>query len=190
MNHFGTKEIETDRLLLRRFVNEDAKAMYDNWASDDQVTKYLTWPSHTDVSMTQSSVKNWVEGYEDASQYKWAITLKDNPGEVIGDISVVAISEHRQECEIGYVLGHKFWSQGYMSEAMKAVSHYLLIEADFNRVEALHDVANPASGKVMQKAGLQYEGTHRQYSLNNTGLVDSARYAIIKEDLIKEFTKK
>lgn len=185
VHHIGTKEIETDRLLLRRFTKADAQAVYTNYASDDLAIKYLTWPSHQDVSVTEAILDTWVEGYGDLSQYKWAITLKEQPGEALGDItaSIPHDLEKIDACEIGYVLSPKYWGQGYMSEAMKAVTEYLLKEAGFNRVIARHDVANPASGKVMQKAGLQFEGIHRQASLNNTGIIDTAQYAILKEDI-------
>lgn len=185
MHHIGTKEIETDRLLLRRFTKTDAQAVYTNYARDDLATKYLTQPSHQDVSVTEAILDTWVEGYGDLAQYKWAITLKEQPGEALGDITASIPHEFEKidACEIGYVLSPKLWGQGYMSEAMKAVTKYLLKEAGFNRVIARHDVANPASGKVMQKAGLQFEGIHRQGSLNNTGIIDTAQYAILKEDI-------
>lgn len=60
MTHIGTQYIETDRLILRRFEQSDARAMYDNWASDDEVTKYLTWPTHTDVTVTERILGEWV----------------------------------------------------------------------------------------------------------------------------------
>ena len=60
MNHIGTQYIETERLILRRFETSDAQAMFDNWASDDEVTKYLTWPTHADVSVTEKLLEDWV----------------------------------------------------------------------------------------------------------------------------------
>ena len=76
MNHIGTQYIETDRLILRRFELSDAPAMFDNWASDDEVTKFLTWPAHTDVSVTEGILSEWVPQYEDRAFYNWAIVLK------------------------------------------------------------------------------------------------------------------
>lgn len=185
MHHIGTKEIETDRLLLRRFTKADAQAVYTNYASDDLATKYLTWPSHQDVSVTEAILDTWVEGYGDLSQYKWAITLKRNPSEALGDITASIPHEFEKidACEIGYVLSPKYWGQGIMTEALKAVAEYLLTQVDFNRLEALFDVDNVGSGRVMAKAGLKYEGTHRQYGMNNRGLVDMARYDILRDDL-------
>ena len=54
MKHCGTQTIETERLLLRRFSKNDAGAMYRNWASDPEVTKYLTWPAHTSVNVSRA----------------------------------------------------------------------------------------------------------------------------------------
>ena len=47
MKHCGTQKLEKDRLVLRRYVNEDAAAMYNNWAADEEVTRFLMWPAHS-----------------------------------------------------------------------------------------------------------------------------------------------
>lgn len=187
MEHIGTQGIETEYLILRRFVKADAKAIFENYANDDEVTRFLTWPSHKDLTVTQAVLDAWVKDYQKQDQYKWAITLKEKPDEVIGDITASIRESDRKidACEVGYVLSRAHWGKGYMSEAMRAVTRYLLKEAGFNRVMARHDVANPASGKVMQKAGLQFEGIHRQGSWNNLGIIDTAQYAILREDIEK-----
>ena len=76
MKHVGTQKIETDRLILRRFVSEDAAAMYNNWASDSEVTKYLTWPTHPNVGVSKFVTEDWVNSYSDEKYYQWAIVLK------------------------------------------------------------------------------------------------------------------
>ena len=78
MQHLGTQTIETERLVLRRFSMEDAQTMYDNWASDDDVTRYLTWPTHTDSSVTEMVLGNWVDSYANDDFYNWAIQLKSD----------------------------------------------------------------------------------------------------------------
>ncbi|XJS10730.1 GNAT family N-acetyltransferase [Aerococcaceae bacterium WGS1372] len=183
MKHLGSQTLQTKRLTLRPFKRTDAKMMFDNWASDERATQYLTWRAHKTLAQTEGLLESWVEAYGQTDYYKWAITLKDQLDEVIGDISVVSYNEGAQACEIGYVLSPNYWGRGITTEALRVVADYLLLEVNFNRLEALHDVNNVGSGKVMTKAGLQYEGTHRQYSLNNQGRVDSARYAILREDL-------
>ena len=77
MKHSGTKTIETPRLMLRRFTLEDAPAMYRNWASDPEVTKYLTWPTHSSVAVSRRVLEDWVEQYDKDSCYQWAIVLKE-----------------------------------------------------------------------------------------------------------------
>jgi len=63
MNHCGTRQLDTERLVLRRFVTEDAEAMFRNWASDPEVTKYLTWPTHANVDVTRAVLKDWTATY-------------------------------------------------------------------------------------------------------------------------------
>ena len=60
MNHKGTATLETERLILRRFSIDDASCMFKNWASSDEVTKYLTWPTHSDISITESVLNSWI----------------------------------------------------------------------------------------------------------------------------------
>lgn len=77
MNHKGTILLKTDRLILRKFVMEDADIMYKNWASEDEVTKFLTWPTHSDVEVTKAVLRSWIENYNKADFYNWAIELKE-----------------------------------------------------------------------------------------------------------------
>ena len=77
MNHKGTILLETNRLILRKFVIEDSEAMYNNWASEDKVTKFLTWPTHSDVEVTRAVLSSWIADYNKADFYNWAIELKE-----------------------------------------------------------------------------------------------------------------
>lgn len=181
MNHQGTKTLETERLILRKFVFEDADAMYNNWASSDTVTKYLTWPSHENVEVTKYLLNDWIPRYNNCDFYNWAIELKET-GEVIGNISVVQINEFIKEASLGYCMGKKWWGQSIMPEAGKAVINYLFQEIGFHRIEAHHDKNNPKSGRVMQKIGMTYEGVQRKKGINNQGIIDAVGYAILKED--------
>ena len=73
MKHLGTKTIETERLLLRPFRPEDAGAMYRNWASSEAVCRFLTWPPHADVHVTEQILAEWCASYKDPASYQWAI---------------------------------------------------------------------------------------------------------------------
>lgn len=182
MRHCGTQRLETDRLILRRFVSEDAAAMYKNWASDEEVTKFLTWPTHSSQEVSQMVLKDWVKSYDSESYYQWAIVLKDNGDEPIGSISVVDMKEDISMAHTGYCIGRRWWHKGVTSEALKAVMDFLFDVVDVNRIEARHDPRNPNSGKVMEKCGMKYEGTLRSSDRNNQGICDACYYALLKSE--------
>ena len=181
LKHCGTKLLETDRLILRRFTIEDAEAMYKNWASDDEVTKFLTWPTHGSADISRMVVTDWVNSYEKDNFYNWAIELKEI-GEIIGNISSVGGSDAVGRIHMGYCIGASWWGKGIVSEALECVMKFFFEEVEANRIDARHDVNNPASGKVMKKCGMTYEGTLRQYDINNQGIGDTAYYGILRDE--------
>ena len=182
MNHLGSLPIETDRLLLRPVALEDAEAMHRNWTGDDEVTKYLTWPTHTSVDATKGFVQYLLNGYADPKNYCWCIVLKDESPEPIGMISAVSMNEEVDSVQIGYCLGRKFWGRGIMTEALDLVIHFFFDLVGAQRIEARHDVNNPASGAVMRKCGMVYEGTLRRADKNNQGICDAAYYSILSNE--------
>lgn len=182
LNHCGTKVLETERLVLRPFEITDAADMFYNWASDDEVTQYLTWPTHKELKITEGIVSIWIDRYKNTDHYHWAISLKET-GKVIGSISFANIDTSLESCEAGYCIGKAWWNKGLMTEAFQAVINLGFNEIGFERIAARHEVANTASGCVMQKCGLQYEGTLRKILKNNRGkLVDCKYYSILKEE--------
>lgn len=181
MKHLGTKRIETERLILRRFTRDDGRAMYENWASDDAVTRYLTWPTHSSIDVSDAVLKDWVSSYVKDDYYQWAIVLKER-GEPIGSIAVGSHDDRVQKAEVGYCIGKKWWHQGIMSEAFQAVIAFLMDEVGMRRIEARHDPRNLYSGAVMRKCGLRLEGTFRASDWNNQGICDACWYAILSSD--------
>lgn len=181
MKHQGTKIMETERLILRPFTPEDAPAMCRNWASDPEVTRYLTWPAHSGVEVSQMVLRDWVSHYGEEDYYQWAIVLKEL-GQPIGSIAVVKI--HNSACwvEIGYCIGKTWWGKGIMSEALKELITFFFEEVGALRVQATHDPRNPNSGAVMRKCGMKYEGTLRQTGRNNQGICDEVVYGILREE--------
>lgn len=182
MNHIGTQYIETERLVLRRFELADAQAMFDNWASDDEVTKYLTWPTHTDVSVTERILGDWTVQYAQAGFYNWAIVFKDNGPEPIGNISAVRWEKDGQVPVVGYCLGRRWWRQGVMTEALGAVIQFLFSQVGVGRIESYHDPNNPHSGDVMRKCGMVFEGILEKSDRNNQGVCDASHYSIERGD--------
>ena len=96
MNKTGTQRLETHRLVLRPFLIGDAEDMFANWASDPEVTRFLTWPAHSSVEVTRTVLNSWIPRYEDGGFFNWAIELKET-GRVIGNISVVRLDESARE---------------------------------------------------------------------------------------------
>jgi ribosomal-protein-alanine N-acetyltransferase len=168
IQHKGTNTIETIRLILRRFTLEDAQDMFYNWASDPEVCKYLSWGPHSDVEVSRKRIMNWIGNYSYQNSYVWAIELKSK-NMVIGSISVELSNDSAMSCEVGYCIGKLYWSRGIMTEALRAVMHYLFYEIGYQRIQAKHDVLNTASGKVMQKAGMKYVKTEFRSGVRRDG---------------------
>ena len=181
MKHLGTKTLETQRLFLRPFRAEDAKAMYDNWASSPEVTKFLSWPAYQSIDDAHAILKIWLEEYGHPEFYQWAIVLKEL-GEPIGSISVVNQDSRVDMAEIGYCIGKPWWGRGLMPEALEAVKKFLFAEVGMQRIEAGHDPENPASGAVIRKCGFVYEGTFRRRIRSNRGITDVAWYSLLKDE--------
>ena len=182
MKHCGTQTLETKRLILRRFTVRDADAMYTNWASDPEVTRYLTWPAHAGVETSRAVLADWTAAYAQESCYQWAIVLKDRADEPIGSIGAVDVSDDIAAVQIGYCLGRRWWHQGIMSEALGAVMDFFFDAVGCNRVAGRHDPRNPHSGMVMQKCGMKHEGTQRSADRNNQGICDTSWYAALKDE--------
>lgn len=182
MLQIGTLPIDTPRLSLRRFTVADAPAMFRNWAGDPEVTRYLTWPTHRSAAETEEVVRGWVGEYGSGSSYNWCMEWKET-GEPVGNISVVCFSERAAWAEVGYCMARRLWGRGIMTEALTAVEDFLFAQAGFNRVQAKHDIRNPASGRVMQKTGMTREGVLREYGSNNRGdAIDLALWSILRSE--------
>lgn len=179
LTHKGTQNIQTERLTLRRFEIADAQAMFDNWANDERVTRFLTWTPHDSPESSKQLLESWCAAYENESTYNWAIEFE---GKVIGNISVVRFNEKHEYADLGYCMGYDFWNKGIMTEAAKAVIHYLFEEIGFHRLVISHAAGNPASGRVAQKCGLSYEGTRREcYKQADGTFLDLVDYAVLKD---------
>ena len=181
MNHLGTKILKTERLILRPFQLADAEAMFRNWASDPDVTRFLTWPAHASPEVSAKVLADWVGQYVKPEYYQWAI-VPVTIGGPIGSIAVAGYDSRLGQPEIGYCIGKKWWRQGYTSEALDRVIDFLFDEAGAVRIEARHDPRNPGSGAVMRKCGMTFEGTLRQADRNNQGICDACVYSLLAEE--------
>jgi len=182
LHNLGTQTLTTDRLVLRRFTVDDTDAMFDNWASDPEVTKFLKWPAYTDKGPLKEYLTGAVASYESDETYLWAIDLSAD-GTLIGSIVAKGGHDDIEMKEVGYSFGRQWWGQGYATEALGAVIRFLIDKVGVNRVEAVHDPDNPASGRVMAKCGMRQEGVLRARERSNQGIRDAVMpWSILASD--------
>ncbi|MFV0412626.1 MAG: GNAT family N-acetyltransferase [Oscillospiraceae bacterium] len=176
----GTQPLQTARLLLRPFTRADAHAMYANWAANAEVTRYLAWLPHQTLAETRALLKLWEKETQNPETCNWCIALKQPGGPLpIGSIGVVKLNNALAQAEVGYCLGTPWWGRGLAAEALAAVKEYLF-GCGIRRLEARHHTQNPASGRVMEKCGLAFEGVLRSAARDNLGrFCDVALYAAI-----------
>ena len=156
------KKLETERLILRQIRLEDAPSVFNNWASDDEVTKYVRWSTHKNIGETLEYIIHSQIECEGPNNYEWGIIIKET-NELIGAIGAFPSEDDR--IEIGYNIGRKYWRNGYTTEALKKVLDYLSTERGIHHFICSHAVENPASGSVMKKAGFKYvkDGTAEKF---------------------------
>lgn len=184
MTHKGTVTLETPHLTLRRFVAEDIEQIWQNCWSDYEVWKWTNYaPMHTmsDV-MTAAHMFTpaWLGAYARPDRYSWAIVHRAD-AQVIGRFFGMHPDDATSQVELAYELGRAWWNQGLMTEAARAVIGFFFDEVGFARVHAYHASANPASGHVMRKCGMQYEGTLPGGCRCNGGQFDKVLYGLSAE---------
>ena len=151
----GNKDLETERLILRKLKVEDADEAFNNWCNNDNVSKYMTWSTHRTVDDTREWLSIVEETYKKNLGYEWGIVLKST-NELIGSIGAYAKEEFDNRYEIGYAISQKYWRNGYTTESAKCVMDYLINEEKIKKFVGRHAKLNGASGSVMQKVGFRY----------------------------------
>ena len=173
--------LETSRLVLRPLSVRDARDIY-SWASDPKVARYVLWDAHRSLSETRDYLRTVRRMYRRGLPSSWAVVLTES-SRVIGTIGFMWYSDLNCTAEIGYSFSRSCWNHGYATEALRAVLSSAFASLPLNRIEAQHDVRNPASGRVMEKCGMRQEGILRQRICNKGENVDVALYAILRSDL-------
>jgi len=184
MNNFGTKRLITERLILRKFTDNDANDMFRNWASDSVVTKFLTWQEHDNINVTHDYIALLSEQYQNPETYIWGIELKEI-GQVIGSISATC-NQKAESVHISYCIGRPWWNQKITREALNTLITFFMEEVGVNRIESCNDSRNVAAGKVLLRSGFQVEGMLRQSYCSKQGIGNVSWYAIIREDYLRK----
>jgi RimJ/RimL family protein N-acetyltransferase len=158
---------------------DDSPAIFEGWAKDHEVTRYLTWRPHERIEQTQAFLRSCLEAWENQTRFPYMITLKGT-GEVIGMIDPRI---EGPKVAIGYGAARAYWGKGYIPEAARAIIAWAFQQPSIYRVYATTDLENLSSRRVLEKVGMQCEGILRKYILHpNISDVprDSYLYAIVK----------
>ena len=175
--------LETPRLVLRPVRMRDAEDIF-SYASDPEVARYVLWDPHRSIAETRSYIRCIRSFYRRGLPSSWAVEHRDS-GRVIGTIGLMWYSDTNCAAEIGYSFSRSFWNRGFATEALRAVIGSVFSSLPVNRLEAQHDVRNPASGRVMEKCGMKKEGLLRQRIRSKEEFIDVVLYAVIRSDLEK-----
>ena len=167
--------LTTERLILRPCVAEDADAI-QRLVSDVEIARNTLNIPHP---YPEGAAAQWIAKHAESEEIVFAIVTRDT-NELAGVIGLVPKEHNRGE--IGYWVGVPYWGRGYATEATRAIIRYGFEERGMNRIEAMHFSRNPASGRVMQKAGMEHEGTHRQAIFKWDEYLDAERYAILRRE--------
>ena len=171
--------IRTPRLTLRRLRLRDAETIFAAYARDRAVARFTTWKPHRSISETRAFLRHCEKRWKEGSGFTWAIV--PHGGELVGAIS---LRPNGFKADVGYVLARPHWGKGYATEALRAVVEWALGQRGIQRVWAVCDMENPASARVMEKAGLRKEGILRRWIIHplaGKAPRDCLCYAIAKE---------
>ncbi len=178
------KTLETERHVIRRLYSTDITLF--EATSDPEVTKYEPWQPHEDVTQLMEYINRVFDRYEDGDITEWTIEEEES-GDAIGMINIHNVSPVHKHGELGFWLSKKYWNKGYATEACKAVLYHAFTELGFKRIHSITASDNKACIKVLNKIGMSYEGTFRNYMyLNFTDrkeLSDVKIYSVLKNEI-------
>ncbi len=172
--------VETPRLILRKLTPDDAQDMFE-YASDPEMTRYVAWSPHTSIESSQEFIAWVMNRYERGQVANWGVERKGGR-KLIGTCGYGWWDVSNAHAEIGYALARRYWNQGLTTEAVKAVIAFGFQRMGLHRVQATCAIENIASARVMEKAGMQFEGVLRGYMLKKGVYFDQKMYSILRDE--------
>lgn len=179
LDEIPPREFLTERLRLRAIRPGESQMILDLYAADPVATKYMsfrcTGKLEDTAAFTEPAARYFAGEASEVKHFVWIVELKST-GEPLG---AVGYGPGRPYSLIGgYIFNQKHWGKGYASEAWSRVVEWAKTQPRVFRIEAIHDVDNPASGKVMEKSGMKCEGILRRYSIH-PNVSDEPRDAVM-----------
>ena len=181
LTHIGTKTIETERLILRRFEYADDDAMLKNWVADEKIQSLYSEPVYSTKDEVKGLLDKYIGSYEREDYYRWAVIEKAS-GECIGQIAYFLVDSKNHFAEIEYCIGSDFQCKGYATEATKSVIAYGFSEMNLHKVQICTKTINAPSKRVIEKCGFTYEGTLRDYFYMNGEYVGRHYFSILRSE--------
>ena len=170
---------ETARLLAKPAAVADAQVVFEEYASDPAVAKYMTWTPHRSVDDTKEFLSRCERVWTEGSAFPWSLWRKQD-GAFVG---LIEIRVAPSSVDLGYALARRWWRQGFMSEAVTWVVGWALAQPTIYRVWATCDVENTASARLLERIGMECDGVLRRW-LTHPNLSESPRdcfcYSIVK----------
>ena len=174
-----TPTLKTERILLRPLSVSDAEAVFNNWATDPDVTKYMRWSPHKSIEVTLEWLTAEEADIASDKSFQWIFVSREN-SEVFGSGGIIYNKEQGM-FEIGYVIMKKYWNQGLTTEAAVAMVDFAVRELNQKKLYARHAKENPASGKVMEKTGFVYLRDGQYASFDNERVFECKEYVLTAE---------
>lgn len=172
--------LKTPRLTLRLPCYRDAKEFHA-YACDPQVARYVFWDAHTSLRQTRTALRGIIARNRLESLTTFAI-IRQSDSRMVGTIGLAWRDLGTNNAEVGFSIARECWGQGLMTEALEAFLRFAFTQLGLSRVEAQHDLRNPASGHVMEKAGMRLEGRMRDRLYYKGEHADAALYAALREE--------
>ena len=167
--------LETERLKLRRYTEADIPELVPLIGTREVAATTLRIPH----PYTEQDARAFL-AIKDPDKIWLAITLRRD-GRQIGGIGLTVDAQH-QHAELGYWLGVPYWGKGYATEAARAMLRYGFHDLGLHRIFASHFKHNPASGNILRKLGMRYEGCQREHLRKWDQLVDSELYGLLRKE--------
>jgi len=172
--------LESPRLILRALSLDDADDIFA-YASDSEVTRYTIFERHLSLDTTIEWLRSVLGMYRDGHPGPWGMELR-NGDRLIGACGFRNWDAQHRRAEMGYTVTRTFWNQGYASEAVRALIAFGFEHMNLNRIEAHAVPINVGSTRVMEKAGMKFEGVLRQSEFFKGAYQDLAIYSILRSD--------
>lgn len=170
--------LETPRLILRALRPSDFDDLYE-YASDPLIDEFVPWEHYKNVEEARENLKDFLDEYEKDGIGAWGIEHRADK-KLIGIINT-SIPRINRRVEVGYTIARAYWGKGYATEALKAVIQFGFDKMELARIEAVILPANVASARVVEKAGMQYEGLLRNYQVWRGQPADLQMYSIVQK---------